>query len=320
MSAFEVIQAPASEDDRRMLRRCFESPRRSAVEVEKQVTAFLGYARALGYDLSRRWLCRLNGRTRGACTSVESGGRTALLLAPAIDVDWLHPDAQRFLLQHVAGHESRRGIRLLQALIEPHDDASRSLLRRAGFLEIAVLRYLEARLDPAPLGAAPRPPASLEPSVVRWISYDREAHRLFAELIQATYAESLDCPGLCGLREMEDVIAGHRSAGRFMPDQWRLLLLEDRPIACILFGEHPIRPSMELTYMGVHPEYRRRSIGTYVLDSGLYWARAAGKRAVSLAVDASNAPALRLYERAGFAPTEERRALVLPLRVRFDNS
>ncbi len=303
-----------------MLRRCFESPRRTAVDLERRVTGFLEYARALGYDLSRRWTCRANGRTRGACTSVDSGGRTAMLLTPAGDVDWLHPQAQQSLVEYVAGHEARRGIRLLQSLIEPQDDAGRALLRRAGFVEIAVLRYLEARLDPAPLAAAPRPPRWLESGGVRWIGYDRTAHGLFADLIYATYAQSLDCPALCGLRDMEDVLAGHRSAGRFRPEWWRLLLREGTPIACILFGEHPLRPSLELTYMGVRPEYRRRSIGAFVLDSGLYLARTAGMRAVSLAVDTKNAPALRLYHRAGFVPTEDRRALVRPLRVSFDGS
>jgi RimJ/RimL family protein N-acetyltransferase len=52
--------------------------------------------------------------------------------------------------------------------------------------------------------------------------------------------------------------------------------------------------------MGVHPEYRRRGLGTRLLQAALAHARAIGLERVELEVFASNRAARRLYETIGF--------------------
>ena len=51
----------------------------------------------------------------------------------------------------------------------------------------------------------------------------RAVHALFAETILQTYRDSLDCPGLNGVRQIEDIIAGHKASGEFDPALWFLL-------------------------------------------------------------------------------------------------
>jgi ribosomal protein S18 acetylase RimI-like enzyme len=62
-----------------------------------------------------------------------------------------------------------------------------------------------------------------------------------------------------------------------------------------------------LAAMGVVPEFRYRGIGKWLLDSLLDAGRCRGDRAFTLEVIESNAPALRLYRKAGF--TARRRLL-----------
>lgn len=52
--------------------------------------------------------------------------------------------------------------------------------------------------------------------------------------------------------------------------------------------------------MGLLPPYRGHGIGRRLLDSALAAAKVRGLRRVELQVFASNEPAIRLYERAGF--------------------
>jgi ribosomal-protein-alanine N-acetyltransferase len=52
---------------------------------------------------------------------------------------------------------------------------------------------------------------------------------------------------------------------------------------------------------GVDPDYRRRGIGTDLLDAV---ERQLGSDSVRLCVRVSNEPAIRLYERAGYRPVD----------------
>ena len=56
----------------------------------------------------------------------------------------------------------------------------------------------------------------------------------------------------------------------------------------------------ELDELHVHPNYQDRGIGTRLVRSAAREARAAGFAAMYLVVEASNAPARRVYEKSGF--------------------
>ncbi len=63
--------------------------------------------------------------------------------------------------------------------------------------------------------------------------------------------------------------------------------------------------------MWVDPGARRSGVGWELLQAVVSWARSANARRVILRVTRSNAPAVQLYEKAGFAHTQE----VAPLRT-----
>ena len=78
------------------------------------------------------------------------------------------------------------------------------------------------------------------------------------------------------------------------------VLREDRapPIAfcsCwLIFSE------LHIHTMAVHPEHRQRGFGRVLLEAVLGEAAREGARSATLEVRASNEPAIKLYERAGF--------------------
>ena len=57
---------------------------------------------------------------------------------------------------------------------------------------------------------------------------------------------------------------------------------------------------MHINNLAVHPSYRRRGLGRTLLEEALTAAARTGVRRATLEVRRSNAPAVRLYEGAGF--------------------
>jgi len=315
MSAISIKPVP-SHHLRKALRLSLAGQDHSAAALELRVNTFLEYARALSFDLSRQWFCESNGRPIAACTCIESPGRTAMLLLPSRPAAGSDPRARHQLITHVINEEAKRDVRLLQSLIEIDDDQVRLSLEHAGFREIAVLLYLELNFSKNPIVHMSTPVALHETSFV-WSHYDEVSHRRFADLIQATYEGGLDCPGLSELRDIDDVIAGHKAAGRFDPTRWLLLECDGVAIACVLLSESPLRPMLELVYMGVRPEARGNGVGSYVLSRAIHLAQSQGYQGITLAVDARNAPARTLYQAAGFNSTHSRRAMIRPLGLTF---
>ncbi len=59
----------------------------------------------------------------------------------------------------------------------------------------------------------------------------------------------------------------------------------------------------EILNVGVHPDVLRRGIAETLLEQALAWARQNGVKQLTLEVAASNSPAVRLYQKAGFVQT-----------------
>jgi len=307
------IRPASTKELRTVLRLTLGARGQSEADLEAQVSGFIRYAKELSLDLTSQWLALVDGRMVTACTCIESPGRTAVLFLPGQDLAKTNRKLLADLISHVVENEAGRGMRLLQCLIQPDDACNRLVLRDVKFTDLTTLLYLEWTADQRADQLQPGVPDALTGHAVEWITYDAGEHRTFADLIAGTYQDSLDCRGLSGLRHIEDIILGHKSAGRFDPHRWLLLRCDGAAAGCILFGENPVGSALELVYMGVHPRFRRMGIGRYLLQQGLSLACSEGFAAVTLAVDIDNAPALALYESVGFRRTHSRLAMIRPL-------
>lgn len=92
--------------------------------------------------------------------------------------------------------------------------------------------------------------------------------------------------------------------------------IDDRPAGFLVLldalpDEVTLQPQAFIAFMAVEPEWRRRGAGTALLSAAEDEAKRRGLPYISLMVTESNAPAMRLYERAGYLT--ERRLLCKPL-------
>src|SRR5207302_922390 len=118
---------------------------------------------------------------------------------------------------------------------------------------------------------------------------------LFARAIADSYQSSLDCPDLNGVRDIKDVIAGHKASGEFDPAGWFVLLEAGEPRGALLLSHVPRTDAAELVYIGLVPSARGSGLGDLLMRQAL-WAVAAMRLArLTLAVDSRNDPALKLY-------------------------
>ena len=254
-------------------------------------------------DIRARVLAILRGEIIGSSLYIGAAGHCAVVPAPRL-LEWDETLAAR-LLRAAAGHAFRRhGARLIQSLTEPEGTSPLALaVERAGFDRLAVLSYMRRPIRPEDRLLEP-------PPGLAWRPYSLFRHRLFARTILSTYRESLDCPKLTGLRPINDTIATHKHTGTFRPRTWRLAIAEGKPTGVVLVSENQGRG--DLVYLGVVPEARRRGIGRAVMDRAIRDTAEVGLPQMGLAVDVSNIPAMRLYERAGFREIRRRLAHFVP--------
>jgi mycothiol synthase len=252
-------------------------------------------------DLSGLWIAQRRGRIVGALLTQGLAGRAAAIWAPEVTLAWGRAETARALLRAAIDDLARRGYRLVQALLDPTAPHRAAIdLTRAGVPRITELVYL----DRATAEALP-----LDPSVPRfdWQSFSPATEAEFRAVLDATYIGSLDMPELDGLRALEDVLASHQATGRFEPARWQLGRLPGEPAAAavVLLAESAGRDVWEVAYLGLTPPARGRRLGLAALARALDLARPHVAR-LELAVDIRNAPALRLYETAGFIPFDRR--------------
>jgi mycothiol synthase len=271
---------------------------------QEHVLDFLQFASSRGIDVNALWVIASGGGPIWAILPIINPGRTALLLAPARRPDGVDVTD---LIEQVCHDLSQRDIYLAQSLLDPPDASGRALLAAMGFREMAELLYLQV--------AVPRSlPAPELPDSFWWQTYSPATHQQFERAILESYQQSLDCPLLNGLREIDDVIAGHQSSGEFNARFWFVLSERDMPRGVVLLNRVPRTDTAELVYLGLVPAARQRGLGDLMMRQSLWAAREMNLARLTLAVDSNNAPALRLYYRHGMQRIGSKVALMKDLR------
>lgn len=254
-------------------------------------------------DAANRLVALRAGEIVGAIRYVPGAGHAAAVLPPRLG-RWDARLAAALFRAAAARARRRHRARLIQTLLEPDGaDPAACALERAGFRRLAMLLYMRRPVceDDRHLPLSDR---------IVWRRYTRLRHRKFADTIRATYRDSLDCPGLRGLRTVHDAIRTHKQTGRFRPKRWRLAVLGRSAVGVAMVND--LRGRGELVYLGVVPEARGGGIGRDLLHRAIRDTAEMGFGQMGLAVDADNTPALRLYRCAGFAETHRRLAYFVP--------
>ena len=271
---------------------------------------FLRYARDHSVPLDCLWgSVDARGRFQGVVLAVPGAGRSAMVFA-----SHGRTEAQRTctakLLKYAGELLPGAGVCLAQGLLDPDDLEAHETFHRGGFRPLATLTYLQR-----PLRTRLLPPEPDWPEGVSLESCERTGDAELIATLDATYEQTMDCPALRGLRQTSDILEGHRAAGAFDPRLWTLLRVDGQSSGVLLLNASSDRASIELVYLGLARGVRGRGLGLRLLQHGLRLIASRPERSMTLAVDQTNAPALRLYEREHFRAVLQRSALVLPMRA-----
>jgi ribosomal protein S18 acetylase RimI-like enzyme len=270
---------------------------------------FLEFSRTNAIRVDAMWgTLDAAGRLDAVVLAVPHPGRTAMLFAgpPASRKD---VPALASLIDHACNQLATMDTELAQALTEPRDALQRDALIAGGFTQLARLSYLER-----PLTDAARIPPPHWPEGVSVEPYRESLRAEMIDILQKSYEDTLDCPGLRGLRRTEDILTGHQATGKFQPDLWTLMRVDGEACGGLLLNRSPTSNTIELVYIGLSPPARGRGLARRLLHHGLRLCAGGGERAITLAVDERNDPALALYRGEGFRRVLRRVALIRPLR------
>ncbi len=258
-------------------------------------------------NTARQVLAIAGGRVIAACLWIPHPGRSALFYITNRNCRPESGDATGACIAAAAGDARVAGVVLAQAVADIEDFFSISAFHAGGFVDLANLYYMQRT---RPLFE----PRSALPTGITLTPYSPANHELFARTIVASYENTLDCPLLTGLRSIDDVIAGYQAAAVFDPSLWLLAMENRRPLGALLMAWHSQRETLEVVYLGVKAQVRRRGMGTALMKYVLYTMAKRNSRWCVLAVDKANTPALRLYRRAHYRVTGERRVLIGAVR------
>jgi GNAT superfamily N-acetyltransferase len=224
-------------------------------------------------------------------------GKTALISAPRVAANQAAETASQ-LLTPIMAQLSRDGVQLAQALLEAEHAPDALVFRELGFHYVCDLLFLVSVRGSFP---QTQPQDHLE-----FVSYSHALHRRLAEIVERTYAGSLDCPEIDGVRKLNDILTGYRETGVFDPARWMIVRHQGVDVGCLLLTDHPSSNQWELIYMGVVREARGRRFGVAMARRAQWMAGQGGHEQLVLAVDANNAPAIAAYTAAGFVAWDHR--------------
>lgn len=283
-------------------------------ENDAAVDHFERFADEQGLDLRTLWVAAQGGptgRMLGSVLLVPNHGSTAMLFAGQA-MGWSDTSAAVALIKAVCHGPGHKDVTVIQSLIDPGQVIEGQVLERAGLNRLAKLIYMQKVIDPGE-HRVPRPVVLGGCDRPRILTYSAATHDEFAKGIEASYIDTLDCPGLVGMRQTDQIIAGHKGTGRFDPRNWHIYIDEGgEPIAVLLLAEVAQGNGLELVYLGVSPKYRGKGVGGALMRYAVSEAARFGGERMFLAVDDRNDPAVRLYTGLGFRASTRKIAYVLP--------
>jgi len=227
------------------------------------------------------------GDVHAATLAVALPGAQGQLLPPVDD----NPETEDRLVAIACRWLASRGTKVVQVNLADEEARLGESLVRGGFAAVTRLVQLAA--------AAGGEKTEIE-SGVRLTPYAESDRKAFAAALVASYTDTHDCPELDGVRTADEIVAGYRAAAGIDPD-WHLAVVDDQPAGVLLLAAGETPDEREVAYLGVVPAARRRGVGLALGAAALRLAADRGAARVTVGVDERNAPAIRLYERLGFA-------------------
>ncbi len=284
------------------------------------VDHFIQFTEQQGMNLDGLWASYVGQNPVNTALIVLASGRAAVVfISPITTRRRIHDTAELLKIAIQAQQPDKLG--LIQSLLDPTQRHERDALTEAGFMRLASLVYMRCNCPhpsalPANTDTAqdnPQDPITLDGQPLTTFTWQEDRFQTFADAISASYQDTLDCPGLVGLRKIEDIIAGHKAVGRFDPDLWSAFYLNDQPVGAMLLNPLADHPELELVYLGIAPAFRNKGLASCLMRRAVSLATTRKLTGIHLAVDEQNIPAMKLYKGLNFRATARKVAMIYTL-------
>jgi len=321
-------------DDPTTVRQPEPDERRTALAVlltgrptpdDPAVDHFIGFTERQGMNLGGLWAKYKDQTPVSAVLIIPTPGRAAVVFISPI-FSRRHVESTSELMAAAIRAQDPGRMSLIQSLQDPSQRFERDALIQAGFSRLASLVYMRWGRTSRPTTAeagkivvkpGPVPghsePFEIDGRALTVFGWQEDRFELFAREIQANYKDTLDCPGLVGIRRIEDIIAGHKAVGRFDAGLWSAFYLDDRPVGVMLLNPLVDQPELELVYLGITPSFRGKGLASRLMRHAALVAEARNYSGIHLAVDEQNTPAVRLYHGLGYRATGRKVAMIYTL-------
>ncbi|HBE71149.1 MAG TPA: hypothetical protein DDW52_23635 [Planctomycetaceae bacterium] len=197
------------------------------------------------------------------------------------------------LVNELASQCLASGIEQVQAITSTNAKSASEILLASDMKWVTQVAHIFRRADEDVQRTSP------PPELVLCSASEFAACRV-AQIIQATFSGTQDCPEINGLRSPNDVLLGFLEGVPLRCcDSWFIAMYRGEIAGCLLLTTASATLT-ELSYVGVLPGFRQLGIGKSLIGSALQISRRCGADHLAAAVDCRNAPALRAYDAFGF--------------------
>ncbi len=236
----------------------------------------------------------------GVAIAIRQPGNSATLLAFQVVGD----ASSREVLAPLVDRLAQAGVTFIQSGCD--DDGQTNVLAAGGFEPLAnlVMMSLEAdQFAAASESIGEKAPQRDAAEPVTWVNLDRLSDDWpmhLNDVAGRTFIDTQDCPRLSDFRTADEIVQGYTEATHFDRRLASLMRVGGEWAGCLILTAHPESGAIELTYMGLVPEYRGKGLAGQLLAKTIGSAKAAGASRVVLAVDRDNRPAAAIYQRLGW--------------------
>lgn len=244
-------------------------------------------------DLDYLWGCWEGARIVAVLLAQPQPDGISFLWPPVVELGRNEETLGVPLLRYASVELKAAGQRYVQCLSDPKARGTHRILELAPISRLAELLYLERSCQGFEREECTKPEW-------RETCYSPEEHDRFVRVLDQTYRESLDCPGVSSTRSGREAIESHRLTGEFSPGHWKIYSVEGVDIGVLLLAAHPESSLWELVYLGVVPESRGRGYGKKITIDAICQVQKSGGDRLIVAVDSTNTYATNIYDSMGF--------------------
>lgn len=279
---------------------------RRRLEIKARRPGFDALCLQYNVAIENQVICLVGDKVVASCLWLPNQGKTAVCyIPPPRHLGGKEPYVSK-CLKLASTKAAALGMKMIQGIFDTGEPLLDQIYLGAGYRLLAILQFMEHGNHWPAVSAPLASGYALQ-------TYNRDNHDLFKAAIAESYVQTLDCPQMSGLRDLEDVIAGHKAAGPFDPRLWYVLVHQGAGIGVMLLTLQRGAQSLDITYLGLAPRHRGQGRAAYLLSQVGIKLCEMEIRNSALAVDEGNTPAMKLYLKFGYRPVLRRCVYFLPL-------